>query len=63
MKTIKIGQINWYQHQEWGDTGIYRTQRIVNKLNEVSNLYKYEFVNCLLEECDIVFYSLYNIYA
>lgn len=60
MKTIKIGQINWYKHQNWGDTGIYKTNRIVARLNDFSNLYKYEYINCLEEECDIVFYSLYN---
>lgn len=60
MKTIKIGQINWYQHQEWGDTGLYRMHRLVDKLNHFSTKYKYEYADCLNDNCDIVFYSLYN---
>lgn len=60
MKTIKIGQINFYVNEYWGDCGKYRFINLCNFYNTLSDKYKYEYCDCLSEECDIVFYSLYN---
>lgn len=60
MKTLKIGQINFYKNDNVGDTGAYRVYGLCNDLNKISNIYNYTFVDCINEECDIVFYSLYD---
>lgn len=60
MKEIKVGQINFYINDYFGDTGEYRIKVTCDKLNIVSNNYKYVFVDCKTCEADIVFYSLYN---
>lgn len=54
MKVIKIGQINFY-----GNSGEYRFQNLCDQLNKFS-IKHYKYVNCINEECDIVFYSLYD---
>lgn len=59
MKTIKVGQINFYINDIWGDTGAYRINLLCDKLNTISNN-KYEYVDCKKDEADIVFYSLYG---
>lgn len=60
MKTIKIGQINFYKNDLWGDTGEYRIRMIIDFFNKFSNKYHYEYYDCKNECCDIVFYSLYD---
>lgn len=63
MKTIKIGQLNfWPCDGEDVDAlfGKNRTINVINYCNKFSNKYKYEYGNCFKENCDIVFYSLYN---
>jgi len=60
MKTLKIGFINFYTNESFGDSGYYRIYRLVELLNQYTN-HKYEFCdNCKEHECDIVFYSLYD---
>ena len=56
---IKLGQINFYCNDIWGDTGKYRFIKIIEKLNKFTNNH-YEYCDCLKEECDIVIYALYN---
>ncbi len=60
MKTIKIGQINFYKDNTWGDTGYNKIIKIINILNKISEN-QYIYGECLKEECDIVIYSLYDI--
>ena len=58
MKTIKIGQINFYKNDLWGDTGYNKVTRMIDTLNTFSEN-KYVYGDCLNENCDIVLYSLY----
>lgn len=59
MKTIKIGNINFYKNDLWGDTGYNKVIRMINTLNKFSEN-KYEYGDCIKENCDIVLYSLYD---
>lgn len=60
MKTLKLGYLNFFKNDEYNDTGHYRIYRLTELLNEYTN-HIYKFVdNCKEEECDIVFYSLYD---
>lgn len=61
MKEIKVGQINFYKNERWGDTGKYRIMMILESFNKFSNKYHYEYYDCLETECDIVFYSMYDV--
>ena len=36
MKTIKIGQINFYKNDLWGDTGYNKVTRMIDTLNTFS---------------------------
>ena len=59
MKTIKIGQINfWPSLNE--ENGKWRANKLIHYLNKYSNKYKYEYSDCLIDNCDIVIYSLYQ---
>ncbi len=60
MKEIKVGHINFFSNNVWGDTGIYRIKTIINYFNKFSNKYHYEYYDCKTTACDIVFYSLYD---
>ena len=60
MKQIKVGQINFYKNDLWGDTGEYRIRTLIDYFNKFSNKYYYEYFDCQNNECDIVFYSLYD---
>lgn len=55
MKILKIGQINF--PEKYGKITFIS---IINDLNKVSKTIKYEYEDCLTNECDIVFYSLYG---
>ena len=59
MKQITIGQLNFFQNDYYGDTGFFKTIRVMNTLNKCTNN-KYIYANCLNEECDVVLYSLYD---
>ena len=37
MKEIKVGQINFYINNRWGDTGEYRIKMIIDYFNKFSN--------------------------
>ena len=59
MKTIKVGQINFYKNDLWGDTGAIRINDTINALNKISKN-KYAYYDCEKVKCDIVFYSIYD---
>ena len=59
MKIIKIGQINFWPSEN-DENGIWRVNKLIKYLNKFSNKYKYEYSNCLIDNCDIVLYSLYQ---
>lgn len=60
MKIIKLGSINFYIHPEHGDIGKLRLIWLIK--TGYINRYdvKFEFCDCLKEECDVVFYSLWG---
>lgn len=60
MKTIKVGQLNFYKNNVWGDTGEYRMNLLLGYLNKLSNKYRYEYHDCINNDCDVVFYSMYD---
>lgn len=57
---VKIGQINFYRNSVFGDTGKYRLECLIKRLNEYSKRIQFEYCDCQTEECDVVFYSLYD---
>ena len=59
MKTIKIGQINFWESLN-DENGKWRANKLIHYLNKYSNKYKYEYSDCLINNCDIVLYSLYQ---
>ena len=59
MKTIKIGQINFWLSSN-DENGKWRANKLIHYLNKYSNKYKYEYSDCFNSNCDIVLYSLYN---
>lgn len=59
MKTIKIGQLNFWESDN-DECGKWRINKLIKYLNNFSNKYIYEYSDCLTNNCDIVFYSLYN---
>ena len=53
MKIIKVGQLNFYKNDIWGDTGKYRISMLLDYFNKLSDKYKYEYYDCLNYDCNI----------
>lgn len=60
MREIKLGQINFYLVDNKYDSGVFRIVRLCEQMNQFAENMKFVYCDCTKEECDIVFYSLYN---